>query len=293
MIRLSEGIVTDALETLYYFQENGEGSKAALLECCHSRSASQKAILQFIHDISWVITLEGCLRIADNALMHIIRYKNESLSMGLWRDIIQDYIAAEQPNWVTLAIYGRTEATIAMSADEIHCLTIAGLFISPPSSDVVQWWDSLANETRVKHGIAVTNTGRTGEELSFRYETQRVHQTPIWQSIESNLSGYDLISINSSTDSHRLLIEVKSTTDHIDFARFHISRNEWNYAKDAKEGSYVFHLWLLSQNPMLAVISKERIADHIPFDSGSGKWESVEIPFVLFQDAFVPIDFMD
>ena len=82
-----------------------------------------------------------------------------------------------------------------------------------------------------------------------------------------------------------VIIEVKSSTEVIDSACFHLTRNEWNVASSS--GNYVFYLWLLSSyKKQLAVLSPNIIENYIPVDKLNGKWEIVSIPFKNFLKFF-------
>ena len=69
---------------------------------------------------------------------------------------------------------------------------------------------ALADIERSKAAINRTVTGRTGEELTIRYEKARTKAEPKWEAIESNLAGYDIESRISVDNSDSLLIDVLS-----------------------------------------------------------------------------------
>lgn len=123
----------------------------------------------------------------------------------------------------------------------------------------------------------MTEIGRTGEKLSYEFEKDRTGQYPIWQSVESNLSGFDLLSIVEKSNAKKLRIEVKATTSNLNYAKVHLSKNEWETALASI--NYIFHLWHINDTPKLYTTSVEEMNNHIPIDSGEGNWESVEIPF--------------
>ena len=119
----------------------------------------------------------------------------------------------------------------------------------------------------------------------MRYEQERVGRRPIWKSIESNLSGYDLLSLVTQEDSSTLQIEVKASEQPVDSTSMHITRTEWEVASTG--GRYVFHLWSMTEGgKRLAVVTPADVAGHVPTNSGFGRWESVEIPFRAFEDSF-------
>jgi hypothetical protein len=93
-----------------------------------------------------------------------------------------------------------------------------------------------------------------------------------------------LLSIISRQDFSPLSIEVKASSLGL-FGSFHITRNEWERA--TQNQSHVFHLWALAaDDSKLAVLSAGHIQPHMPHNSGSGRWETAEIPFDVFVDLF-------
>jgi hypothetical protein len=131
-------------------------------------------------------------------------------------------------------------------------------------------------------------TGRHGERLSVEYERHRTGKMPKWQSVESNLAGYDILSVLSLEDSRKLQIEVKATQAEINSSFFHVTRYEWDTGLLAD--NYHFHLWAVGQEPpALAVLERPDLAAHVPTDAGLGLWESVEIPFAVFETKFCEI----
>jgi hypothetical protein len=76
----------------------------------------------------------------------------------------------------------------------------------------------------------MTEIGRSGEKMSFDHEWKRTGLKPIWQAVESNLAGFDILSVTDSINNAKLQIEVKATTSEINYAKVHITRNEWETA---------------------------------------------------------------
>ena len=118
-----------------------------------------------------------------------------------------------------------------------------------------------------------------------RYEQIRTGKDPAWQAVESNLSGFDILSVVGEMDNRKLPIEVKTTSGTIGHGSFYISRNEWETG--ITSDYYNFHLWALGDiNPSLAVLDKADVAPHIPTNRGDGSWDAVEIPFAAFKSVF-------
>lgn len=200
------------------------------------------------------------------------------------RQQIKDYIQAVQPAWAKLLRAGRAEALPFMPEPARQCLSEAGLTSSPPSNAAISWWDDLAAAARGRLADYMAQVGREGERQSIAYEEQRVGRKPHWQSIESNKSGFDLLSVKDTNDDTELQIEVKASERPVPSASFHITRNEWEMAINSSQ--YIFHLWSLATRRQLAVLSPAELQHHIPIEQGRGQWETVIIPFSVFQGCF-------
>lgn len=189
---------------------------------------------------------------------------------------LEDLILNFNPTWASLLIKGRTEAKNFLPPDALQCFKECGLF-GELTDELIKFWDKLSLAYRNYSQTRMTEIGRTGEKLSFDYELTRTGKSPLWQAVESNLAGFDLLSIVDTTNSQKLKIEVKTTTSSIPFAKFHITKNEWDTALASI--NYVFHLWHIEKTPILYTVSINKINEHIPTDKGDGDWELVEIPF--------------
>lgn len=203
------------------------------------------------------------------------------------RCMVLDYIEAHTPPWAQLASYGRNDVLTHAPSGISQLMIEAGLGYGD-TEDVVEFWDMLAARARgLKNGI-LTDIGRKGERLSMEYESQRVGERPKWVALDDNSAGYDILSRVSSSDKIKMSIEVKSSEQSIGSAAFHLTRNEWEMAQDAR--FHLFHLWLLgrisSSSPRLAVLRIEDVAFHVPSNCGEGSWESVCIPFSPFAERF-------
>lgn len=198
---------------------------------------------------------------------------------------IEDFIEVVQPRWCKLIPHGRAQALGFMDADSKQCFREAGLVETPPSDFVVEWWDRLAARSRGRQKDILNDIGRIGERLSIDYETKRVGKAPKWQAIESNADGYDILSYVSESNNSSLTIEVKASVQSIVSATFHVTRNEWEYAKDS--GMHEFHIWAnVDRRPMLAILSINDLEPHIPINKGQGSWEMAEISYTALSSAF-------
>jgi hypothetical protein len=189
---------------------------------------------------------------------------------------LEDLILNLNPVWGGLLLKGRTEAQNYLPPDVLQCFKESGLF-GKLTDEIVEYWDKLAIAYRNYSQRRMTEIGRTGERLSFDHELQRTGIEPLWQAVESNLAGFDLLSIVDSSNNAKLMIEVKASTAPLSYAKLHISKNEWETAILSE--NYIFHLWLIGDSPSLYKISVVDISTHIPNNNKAGQWESVEIPF--------------
>ncbi|EMT54683.1 hypothetical protein I532_03725 [Brevibacillus borstelensis AK1] len=180
-----------------------------------------------------------------------------------------------KPSWSSLLHYGRTEASKHIPKNVLQCLREACLLDSI-DEEIIAWWDRLASIARGVREDYLLEIGRGGERLSIEYERVRTGSVPSWQAIESNKSGYDLLSRFSDTDNRPLMIEVKTSSKNCSSIDFHITRNEWEVAILSRY-KYLFHVWSLLPSKQLFILDVESMEAHIPSDNGFGSWESVYV----------------
>lgn len=201
------------------------------------------------------------------------------------RIILSDYVYYFTPAWARRIPYGRQEAFIFMTKDEQACFYEAGLMDEYPEKAVIGWWDQISSFLRRTEEERNTEVGRKGEQLTILYEQKRTGRQPQWISLDTNLSGYDLISQQTKEDSSSLLIEVKSSEKSISTADFFVSVNEWHTASNTE--NYKFYLWCFyGGKKQLAVITPRQLFHYIPTNNKSGEWQTVRIPFASFSEAF-------
>lgn len=196
------------------------------------------------------------------------------------REQIRDVIASTQPAWSKMLMHGRHEVERYAPADVVQCFSEAGLLMGDPGDDVIRWWDELGNLARGVKSAANLEVGRRGEKLSLAYEHARTGQQPVWQSIESSFSGYDVLSTVSAENLAPMQIEVKASELRPKDAVLYLTRHEWETAQQAQ--AHVFHLWHLGEQPQLAVIDLATMAPHVPDDRGQGEWRTIGIRFQAF-----------
>jgi hypothetical protein len=241
-------------------------------------------VVNFALGIGWIATDElGTAKLSTSGA----RVYSLAITSERFRQAILDFVGVGQPAWSQLIPRGRSETLSTLSPAVWQCFAEAEL-IASYSDEVVRWWDALAARARGQRSEMLLEIGRRGEKLSLQYERKRTGRIPQWQSVESNLSGYDILSVVSSHDTRQLQIEVKATQADVGSSVFHLTRNEWDTGLLADQ--YVYHLWAANQEPpALAVLDKSDLARHVPTDEGAGLWELVEIPFAIFEPNFTEI----
>jgi hypothetical protein len=204
------------------------------------------------------------------------------------RQALLDYIDVERPPWVQNASFGRSRV-LRFAGSAIAQVFIEANLADGTDNEVVAFWDALAARARGQKNDRLLEIGREGERLTLAHEELRTGRKPKWIAIENNEDGYDVLSVVASDNSGHLSIEVKTSTMGT-AGSFHLTRNEWD--RSTELDNHLFHLWAMRPNskPSLAIVVPQEMQNHIPHDSGSGSWESVEIPFAVFQDSFQSSD---
>ncbi|MFQ6321491.1 DUF3883 domain-containing protein [Bacillus halotolerans] len=234
-------------------------------------ATSSSLLLEVAERCNWIkLDFEGNIHISESGQKILIQASMRDALRVQLMDIIYEY----RPSWSYLIHKGRKEAFQYFPSHVKQCFKEAELTDSYDHT-VIEWWDILALIARGKQQDSQLEIGRAGEELSLEYERNRTGKNPVWQSIESNLSGFDILSCISSSDPAPLRIEVKATTTSSDSFTFYLTRNEWNVAETSQY--YQFHLWFLGKEPELFIIDKSDISLHIPLNQGCGIWKNVKI----------------
>lgn len=234
--------------------------------------SSSNQILKTAVEVHWVESTLTDELIVTTKGEEVLKAKDAEEKL---RVQIYHLITLLKPSWSSVICYGRAEAVKYFKKDVYQCFNEAGL-LNGFSDDVVKWWDKLGLISRNQNNDHLLEIGRIGERLSIEFEKERTGFEPIWQSIDSNSSGYDLLSRKTAADDTTLMIEVKASNRKMDFIEFHISKNEWDVANVSKE-KYLFHIWSLNPTKELFILSVNDISNHIPENKGTGEWESVVI----------------
>lgn len=288
MIRLSFNLLSAIKNML----KNAEKYKLSSIEELWSINTSQintEWLIQTIKQCGWILLNRSDeFKLTDKALKIIDEKKDTKHTL---RIMLSDYILGFYPVWCYKIPFGRFEAAFLMSEDERACFHEAELLCDYPDDNTVKWWDTLSSVIRKKQEDKRNDCGRAGEKLTLAYEEQRTGVKPKWISIDSNMSGYDVLSQISSEDNSKLLIETKSSRMNLEDAAGYISINEWRTAITAK--NYLFYFWIVGPQNMLATIKVTQMAPYMPTNNLSGEWETVRIPFNSFRDMFQIINAED
>jgi len=284
------GTLYDCQTFLNFVNEHLESpfSAKSILEGYGSRYkiAPTKDMMKVSYDSNW---LRGNIGDIEEGLRLEITDKGKKIckqrdAVSKLRLQLKDIIIQRKPPWLQSIKYGRDIFTNELRRDPVsQCLRDACL-LEGDDDTIVSWWDELSNLSRGIERDHLLEIGRTAEKKSIIYETKRTGVRPKWEAIDSNKSGFDLLSKISESNKNELFIEVKGTSYNLEnknseqFAFIHISRNEWNIANSPAE--YIFHIWisLNSKNEKLIKLYPGDIQKHIPQDNNKGKWESVKIP---------------
>jgi hypothetical protein len=121
---------------------------------------------------------------------------------------IMDFVVNVKPTWSSLLPKGRSETLQFLTSDARQCFNEAAL-TDDYDEATIRFWDQIASLSRGRLNDVLLQIGRVGERLSFRYENDRTGRPPTWKSIESNLAGYDILSVVSMNGSEALKIEVR------------------------------------------------------------------------------------
>lgn len=182
-----------------------------------------------------------------------------------------------KPTWATAITQGRQVIAQYATPEVAQCFQEAGLF-GNTSDDVVRWWDQRAAVFRAARDANLVNIGRAGERLSIAFERARIGGEPKWMSLDYNDCGYDLLSRVSRGDDRPLAIEVKTSSEPWETARFYLSRHEWEVLSNQENA--VLHIWSIAREPHRhTVVEIGALRRHVAIDQGDGQWRNVTCPF--------------
>jgi hypothetical protein len=272
----SVGILYSAQEFALYVSKNPTPVEEFESTFRRFGLATPEDILEVSLKCNWIdFQPDGICRVTTRGQNILLEDAEKALRVQ-----ICDLIYIEEPSWAIKIPNGRKEAEKFFPVDVQQCFKEAGL-LSGWDEDIIEWWDKLSIATRSRKSESSLVVGRTAEKLTMEHETKRIGKTPHWQSIESNFSGYDVLSKSEKGSDIQRMIEVKGSALPRKEAFCFVTRNEWDTAQVAPD--YRFHLWCLKgDNPFLIDVGVEEMKLHIPTNSGNGKWETTKVPFKSF-----------
>lgn len=275
----SVGVLYSAIEFLQQLQATPIDSRDFKASFLRFSVASAEEVLVVSQQCGWIaINTHGVIHPTDRGL-EILEFTDYTIQL---RKQLLDMISIYQPTWAKRIPNGRAEARSSFPKDAEQCFHEAGL-LNDWDDALIKWWDELAQAAKAKKSSELLEIGRKAERLSFEHELTRTGVKPKWQSLESNFSGYDILSRVSDGNETPLKIEVKGTTLPKKQAYFTITRNEWTTAQSSQY--YCLHLWLLNGNPIdVIIIDRDDVAPHLPENKGNGSWETARIPFIAFSN---------
>lgn len=273
----SVGVLYSSIEFLQQLQATPIDSGDFKASFLRFSVASAEEVLTVSQQCGWIaINTEGAIHATPRGL-EILALTDYSIQL---RSQLIDLISIYQPTWAKRIPNGRAEARSSFPKDAEQCFHEAGL-LSEWDDELIRWWDELAQVAKARKSSELLEIGRKAEKLSISHELSRTGVKPKWQSLESNFSGFDILSRVSNEDETPLKIEVKGTTLPKKQAYFTITRNEWTTAQASPY--YCLHLWLLNGNPHnLTIVGRDQLIPHIPENKGNGAWETARISFSGF-----------
>lgn len=204
------------------------------------------------------------------------------------REALMDLVSATDPPWVQNARFGRRRVLQYAPAEIAQICQEAGL-ADASTPEVVAFWDALAARARGLHDVRLNEIGRAGERLTLLYEEQRTGRAPRWVALDSNEDGYDVLSSVDAENRAPICIEVKASQLGL-HGSFYLTRHEWESAESFLH--FHVHLWDMSDAiPRLAILDLGSVAQHLPMDHGSGRWDTACIPFRIFTDRFTQVKY--
>lgn len=246
--------------------------------------ADGSVVLSVSQECQWIRVIEnGQIRLTERGET-LLNQVDEQFCL---REQLLDVLSSRPPPWARRMIQGRFEALQAMPPDAVQCFRDCSL-TQGFDDETVDWWDQASQSVRSERSKIAHRVGRQAERLSLSYEKQRTGTEPLWQAVETNVAGYDVLSCLENGSDEKLKIEVKGSSLPRKQAQFFVTRNEWRTA--TKSNAYQFHLWLVHEKPVLFVVSADDLAAHIPSNQLEGRWESASFFFKHFlEHEVVPI----
>jgi len=280
MIRLSPGILVSSHHLLKKMFEHKHYDILHFTETHTIDGTKTLDVVDTIKACEWIEIIDGTAKLTSRGIQIA-----QTFDIKIKRLMIGDYIKHSTDSWISIIPRGRKECSLYFPSDVLACIKNAGLLIIPATDDIVLWWDQQSQLIRKEQELAALEIGRIGEKLTLEYEKKRTGKNPTWKSIESNLAGYDVLSILKKDSTIRLSIEVKTSEKPIETAKAYITRREWDVAINSE--NYMFYFWLIDGNQKkLAILNVNELRVNIPNDEGEGEWLKATIPFNFYANKF-------
>ena len=282
-MKINSGLLLAARDFYQVFSEGFTGEGEFLFQ-----GEKIQSVLKFLFFIGVMESREGKIQKTNLA-----EGKHNFFSLVQYFMLL--YAKETNKLWVKLADKGRQHSLNCLKQDDVddrdtfNCLKQADLTEGLTEASL-EWWSKLALYARDLKEENKGEIGRKGELLSFNFESQRIGKEPKRTYIEDNTAGYDILSWVSRESEERLSIEVKTSTrskENRSYGpRIFLSRNEWKQFNQIHY--YQLHIWDIfnQRNPLLAVLNKGDIHDHIPQNRGQGRRKDIEISLDPFFDKF-------
>lgn len=267
----SVGLLYSSQSLLQIVSDGGLDTKNFVSSFSKIEVAEASVVLSVSQKCRWIaIEDDGSIRLTERggSLLRITESKN------CLREQLLDLILAEPPPWSRRLIQGRFEAVQAMPDAARQCFRDCDL-LHGIDDGTVDWWDRASNSVRAERSRVNHGVGRRAEKLTLQYERERTGHDPIWQAIETSVSGFDVLSVVEPESDTKLKIEVKGSRLGRSQASFFLTRNEWQTAINSHE--FQFHLWLIHEIPKLFIVPAEDLKLHVPKDGSSGRWETAQL----------------
>jgi len=246
--------------------------------------ADAAQVLELVQKCRWTsVTTNGVLQLTERGQI-IVAVEDPALCL---REQLADIISVESPPWARRIALGRFEAQRSMPENAAQCFKECGL-LGECNYEVVGWWDSVNQAIRSRKANFNIKVGRAAECFTIARERVRTRKEPVWQAVESNVAGYDVLSQIAEDRVDPLQIEVKGSLMRTKEAMFFITRNEWETAKNS--ANYEFQLWLVHEQLRLFVVGVELLEQHLPHNRRGGRWETTQLWFRDFVEQEVKLD---
>lgn len=272
----SVGILYSSRSLLQIVNDGGLGTQNFATSFSKIDVADASAVLAMSQKCRWVaVRDDGSMRLTERGA-YLLEVSEPETCL---REQLLDLIIADPPPWSRRIIQGRFEALQAMPDPARQCFRDCGL-LEGNDDETVGWWDRASNGVRAERSRINHEVGRKAEKLTLEFERGRTGLDPIWQAIETSVSGFDVLSVVEPGSETKLKIEVKGSRLHRNEASFFLTRNEWQTAVTSHK--FHFHLWLIHNTPKLFIVPAELLEPHVPSDGASGRWETAQLFYKEF-----------